>query len=363
MSDHTTLQEPNSADGLAGPQSQEKPALGRRRPQLKAKLLLLAISITIALAMGEIAVRVAIAVLHRDPLLVSEPRAGWALRPNLTRLVRAGNGGQYVISTDHQGHRLTRPIHEQAPADSRTVILLGDSYIQPVGANDEESLGWLLAHDMPLDVVNLAVLGYGTDQELVSLESYLADHPAVQVSDVIVFVTENDFTDVQSTYGFLARTRPHFRIVDGNLVRPAYSLSLTDRLMDVSYLFWFVNSKCAENFYPAIVDPAPGIDLVVACVAEMRAVAARHGARLHVLVHHLIKIAPLSEEQWSDVLRRTGGIDITGRLGPPGEPDPIGYDRYHWNLAGQKRVAAIVREQLEAAAPGLQSRSGKRGFD
>ena len=64
-------------------------------------------------------------------------------------------------------------------------------------ADDHEAFPWILAHEMPLNVVNLGVLGYGTDQELVSLEAYLEAHPALNVRDVVVFVAANDFTDVQ----------------------------------------------------------------------------------------------------------------------------------------------------------------------
>jgi len=241
----------------------------------------------VGLVLAEIAVRMGVAVMHRDPLIVSDPRAGWALRPNLRGLIRAGGGGQYVISTDEEGHRITRPAGERPAAHHPYVILLGDSYIQSVGADDPEIFAWILAHDMPVNVVKLGVLGYGTDQQLVSLEAFLESHPALNVCDLVVFVTENDFTDVQTEYGYLARRKPRFRLIDGRLDRADYRRGLSDRFMDMSYLYWLVNSKIAEHTVHARLDPAAGIDVVVACLAAMRDAATRRGARFHALVHHL----------------------------------------------------------------------------
>jgi hypothetical protein len=258
------------------------------------------------------------------------------------------------MSTDAEGHRLTRSAGKRAPAHLPTVIVLGDSYIQPVGANDDESFAWLLAHDMPANVVNLGVLGYGTDQQLLSLESYLKNHPALDVRDVVVFVTENDFTDVQSAYNYLGRTKPCFQLQDGRLQRGSYQLGLSERLMDVSYLYWLVNSKYAEHFHDARLQPEGGVDLVAACLAAIGDVARRRGARVHVLVHHLVEVAPLSELRWADFRRRTGATDITEQLRNEGGPDPIGYDRFHWSPRGHRLVAALVRERLlgeSTAAP------------
>ena len=76
--------------------------------------------------------------------------------------------------------------------------------------------------------------------------------------------------------------------------------------MDISYLYWLVNSKIAERKSHGPHDPAAGIDVVVACLAEMREAATRRGARFHVLTHHLVEIAPMAESRWADFLRRSG---------------------------------------------------------
>jgi hypothetical protein len=301
------------------------------------------------LVLAEMAVRIGVALMHRDPLIVSDARLGWTLKPNLRDLIRKGNGGQDVISTDEEGHRITRAAAERPTANRPTVIVVGDSYIQSLGANDQETFAWILAHEMPVNVVNLGVLGYGTDQQLLTLESFLENHPALDVRDIVVFVTENDFTDVQLDYHYLGRRKPRFQLIDGRLDRGHYRRGLSDRLMDLSFLYWLVNSKLAERVDRGPLDATAGIDVVVSCLATMREAAARRGARFHVLVHHLVEVAPMAQSRWADFLKRANATDITERLRPPDGPDPISYDRFHWNIAGHKRVAAIVKERLDAA--------------
>ena len=121
------------------------------------------------------------------------------------------DNGRFVINTDAEGHRRTRGRDEPAAEGRPTVLMVGDSFVLSIAADDQEIFPWILAHEMPLNVVNLGVLGYGTDQELVSLEAYLETHAAVNVRDVIVFVATNDFTDVQVDYGYLGRNKPFFK--------------------------------------------------------------------------------------------------------------------------------------------------------
>jgi len=318
------------------------------------KLLLLLAGTTAGFALAEIAVRIGARVLDREPIVVSDARVGWALRPNLRDVIRKGNGGQHTMSTDEEGHRVTRGSGERPAANQPTVIVVGDSYIQSLGSNDSETFAWVLAHEMPVNVVNLGVLGYGTDQELLALEGFLEAHPPLDVRDIVVFVTENDFVDVQLDVHYLGRHKPHFQVSDGQLDRGRYRLGLSDRLMDTSYLYWLVRSKIAERVRESHYDPSKGIDVVVACLAAMREAAARRGARFHVLAHHLVEIAPLTDAQWADFRRRTGATDITERLRPPNGPDPIGYDGFHWNVDGHRRVSAILKERLAPASASLE---------
>jgi hypothetical protein len=342
----------------ASPQKPGQPAANGRssgpatlvavRRGLRPKLVLLVAGVLVGLLLGEIAARVFLGMLHRDPLLTSDPRAGWALRRNLTNKIQGGFGGEYTISTDREGHRITRPTGVRPDAHDPTVILVGDSFIQSMGADDPDAMAWILAQDTPHNVVNLGVVSYGTDQELVSLEAFIETHPAVEVRDVVVFVFANDFTDVQNNTSYMGRSKPRFRLVDGQLDRGSFHLTLSDRLMDVSALYLLVASTIGKKTYVEMPDPGAGIDLVIACLAAMRDAATRRGARFHVLAHHVTKLPPVSDSVWAEFRRRSGATDITERLRPPSGASPLLYDRMHWSAEVNKRAAEIVRERLEA---------------
>jgi len=312
------------------------------------RCVLVLTSLVIMLTFCEVAVRIWVALSNRIPLTISDARTGWVLSPNLRNQVRVDPGGHFVISTNDDGYRLTTPVGQSQPDTTPVVILVGDSFVQGVGVDDNETFAWLLARDTPWAIVNLGVLGYGTDQELLSLSGYLKDHPNLEVRDIVVFVFDNDFIDVQTKYEhWLGRSRPHFQVINGRLEPEAYNLGLSDHLMDVSYLYWFFNSKRGYIFAGPNPDSGGGVDVVTASLNEMRNIAAQREARFHVLVHDRLRNSePFRQPIWDDYRRLSGVTDITERLRVPDVPDPVGYDELHWSAEGHRRVAAVVKERL-----------------
>ena len=136
-------------------------AIVQRRPVLSRVFLILAGTV-VGLALAEIVVRIGVAVMHRDPLIVSDARAGWVLRPNLRGLIRGGGGGQYVISTDEEGHRITPPGRR---ACRRTSAHRSSWWaiptFSPWARMTPKSLPGFLARDMPVNVVNLGFSAMG----------------------------------------------------------------------------------------------------------------------------------------------------------------------------------------------------------
>jgi hypothetical protein len=297
--------------------------------------------------LGEVGVRLTAGITHRVRLITGNEHTGWALEANLVDQIRVGDGGRFTIGTDAEGHRLTRPRDKQLPDSEPAVILIGDSFVQGIAADDPETFGWILSQENSLRVVNMGVLGWGSDQELIGLADYLEAHSTQKVRDIVVFVSDNDFTDVQTGYQtYLGRSKPYCRLVDGKLESIEYRPTLSDRLMDVSYLYWLFNSKRAYLVGGPQHDAAAGIDLVVACVHAMRDLARQHGARFHLLAHHLKHLAPMAESDWARFLALSGARDINPVLLVPDGPSPISYDGYHWSPAGHQRVAALLKELL-----------------
>jgi hypothetical protein len=330
-----------------------------RSGALGAKLLLGLGSLVVAAVIGEALVRVLVALRHRDPIVVSHSRLGWVDRPNLRDLLKVYAGGSYRISTDAEGHRLTRvgTRGEQTPSQP-LVLLAGDSFVEGVGVNDRETFAWRLA-SAGLRVVNLGVLGYGTEQETLSVEDFIASHPQSPIAAIVVFVFDNDFVDVQRSLDpYLGRTRPVLRSEGGRLARAPYRVGVVERVMDVSRLAWLLRSQASL----ALRSPDPpletGVDLVLGSLATLREVAEQHGASLYVLVHHRLRARRvLSPQMEKKFLESSVAIDITERIGQGSGGDPVGSDGAHWSAEGHRRVAVIVQEVLAAQTAASSERS------
>jgi lysophospholipase L1-like esterase len=94
---------------------------------------------------------------------VYDPRLGWRTSPEQ----RTGN-----VDTNSAGMRADREFPLERQPGLRRLLLLGDSYTFGVGVPDEQTFGRLLqdAYLPDWEILNLAVSGYGTDQQLLSFE-------------------------------------------------------------------------------------------------------------------------------------------------------------------------------------------------
>ncbi|HEX6738597.1 MAG TPA: hypothetical protein VF310_10010, partial [Vicinamibacteria bacterium] len=89
---------------------------------------------------------------------------GWELR----RSWRGRDPSGAPITLDAEGRRVTP---HRAAGKGRRVVMLGDSIAFGTGVADGQTFAHRLGElDPGLEVVNLAVPGYGTDQSLLRLE-------------------------------------------------------------------------------------------------------------------------------------------------------------------------------------------------
>lgn len=312
------------------------------------KIFLLLGSIAVILVLAEVLVRVAGAVMHRNPIVMSDPRAGWAGKPNLKNRKVIYGGGEFTLSTDANGQRICYPIGQSPPVGVPALLVVGDSFAQGISVNDDQTFPWMLARRTPYHVVNLGVAGYGTCEELVKLEEFFENWPQTTIQHVVVLVYDNDFTDVQRGLDpSLGRHRPRCDIVDQTLFRPRFQLPIADRLMDMSYLFWLVRSKLALLTLHNSPPPERGVDLVLVCLGELRRLVDSRGAQLHIFAHHRLRGSPIfSDSVWKRFLDQSGAIDITDRLRNSNGPDPVGTDGAHWSPAGNALVTEIIVKSL-----------------
>lgn len=99
------------------------------------------------------------------------PTRGWALIPGRSAYQRSMD---YAVQVDINEQGLRDRPHEYTPAPGVfRVVVLGDSFMEAYQVRLEQSLPFLLQErlvDRQVEVINLGVGGYGTAQELLSLE-------------------------------------------------------------------------------------------------------------------------------------------------------------------------------------------------
>lgn len=296
--------------------------------------------------------RIAGRILHRRQVVVSHPRLGWAGWPNLHHAAKTYSRGTFHLTTDSVGRRATYPPGADAPPGSPVLLLVGDSFVQGIGVEDDETVAWKVARALPdRRVVNLGVAGYGTDQMLLAIEEFFRTDSA-NVADIVVVAYENDFRDVQNLFDYaLARSKPAFRLRGRTLDRGRFTLPLLDRAMDWSELVWLSRSKIAYALRPANAAPERGLNLVVACLEAIRRLGTRNGARVTLFAFRQIG-PPLSapsqvaDSTWNQFVRSSRVVELTGAVAAGSGPTPIGFDGMHWSSEGNSRAAARILEEL-----------------
>src|SRR5262245_25339768 len=320
-----------------------------------AKIALTIFGFLLAIGLAEGGIRILALAMHRFPFLTSDARAGWANLPNIEQKVVNFGNSRFILSTDSGGRRIPHALKGVSPGGSATqVVLVGDSFVFGLGVNDEQTVGAILARETPYWIVNLGVVGYGTDQELVKLEEFLSGLTnGNRIAAIIVFAFDNDFVDVQRDRDpYLGRTKPRFN-VKGELIRTAYTPTVSDRLMDLSRLFWVVNSKRATMFADSRLLPRDGIEVVISCLRLMRRRAEANRAQVHVLLHHRLTNG---RQRSSPILDETTG-NASSRKPAPSTSRPT-----FWRVAPRIRSGRIADTGVLKDTAALHQRSWSTYF-
>ena len=113
---------------------------------------------------------------------------GWKLKPNLKLFLKKHNGdvdhAEIFLSTDSQSFRST----PKFVTESKTGIILGDSFTQGFYLSDRESIPWQVAELTQANVINTGVGAYSTDQELLMLKKTVSPN----ISWVVLLLCAND---------------------------------------------------------------------------------------------------------------------------------------------------------------------------
>lgn len=190
------------------------------KPSRKTKLLVVIASILFALLIAEAALRI---IGYTYPVFyTTDIDRGYALRPCIEGWYR--REGATYIKINCEGLR-DREHTKQKPANTVRVAVVGDSYAEALQVPLEDAF-WAVAEQQlqncpalggrKVEFINFGVSGYGTAQELITLER---DVWAYQPDVVLLAVTTNN--DITDNSRPLKRTDeiPYFVLRDNQLVR------------------------------------------------------------------------------------------------------------------------------------------------
>ncbi|HEX8070425.1 MAG TPA: SGNH/GDSL hydrolase family protein [Pyrinomonadaceae bacterium] len=190
-----------------------------RTPSRRAKLLVVLLSVLFALLVGEIGLRL---VGYTYPVFYTTDEArGYALRPCMRGWYRK-EGATYV-EINCAGLR-DREHARAKPPNTLRVAVVGDSYAEALQVQQADAFWAVMERQLracpalggrAVEVINFGVSGYGTAQELITLEQEVWAYAPDVV--LLAVTTNNDITDNARA---LKRTDeiPYFVLRDGRLV-------------------------------------------------------------------------------------------------------------------------------------------------
>lgn len=354
-----------------------KPAGGEdqaRRPgEWRARLLLVSFSLALTALFLELALRIlglgAPPPLGKDAFdyFTWDDTLGWELRPGAQGRL-ASEEFDVAIRINGHGERADAEVPFERVPGRRRYLVIGDSF--SFGHGVEAAEGWPARLEQLVpdsEVVNLAVTGYGTDQQVLRLEKRgLAYRPDV----VLLGLFEgNVFRNVKAEQ--MGYPKPRFALEDGRLELRGVPLPKLAEgetyaaAMPVSRLWAFAGGRAAELFrhlgfgesWPltgAILDRFAedcrriGAEPRVVLIPKDRAVDAP-GWRGAIHRRTLRLIAELAAG------RGLATLDLTPSLAAAyaGDGQPLYFAADgHWNAAGHQAAARAVAAWLAGPPAG-----------
>ena len=138
---------------------------------------------------------------------------GWDNKANYAGIVRVDKQTAFHVSHNARGLRDKDHPYEK-PAGKKRILALGDSFVWGFGVGQDELFTEIIERDNPgIEVVNMGVSGYGTDQEFLA---YNEEGYKYNPDLVVLAFYANDFNEIATSlsYGY---PKPCATIDDGNL--------------------------------------------------------------------------------------------------------------------------------------------------
>ncbi len=311
-------------------------------PWGKKLVAALACGVALPLLLAEVSAQLYVDhVAQRGKLFTHDAALGWRVLPDLDLVRLNADGEPWKVRTDDRGYRGPSSWRPNA----RRVLVLGDSFAFGEGVDVEARFD---AHFADSSVVNLGVMGYGTDQEIVAARPWLAD---LREGDALVLLTfVNDFLDLTRAR-HAGRAKPRFELHGGDVVEHAPAVGALEILRDRSYCA----ALLIQRLRPAPPEPdvealLAGRDVYAELLRRELAPLAARGVEV-VLAHHgdAVVELPFEPDPFYAAFAALGFdvVPLDETLGARGEA-PCYLADGHWNAEGHARVgrrlAAVLAE-------------------
>jgi len=148
---------------------------------------------------------------ERNVLYEHDPLLGWFPRRGTTQPF---TGSRTIIVTHNRDGFRDRD--HDADAAKPAVLVLGDSYVWGYDVEQDRRFTDLLQRARPdLEIYNMGVSGYGTDQELLLLQRFVARYRPALVIAVYTNINDPEDNGAPVTNGGYAK--PYYQLEDGAL--------------------------------------------------------------------------------------------------------------------------------------------------
>jgi len=337
-------------------------------------LITAAAMVSLTLVLLESGVRLLSGVLGISPYMQYDAKLGWTAQPHATKRHR-DRSGQFDVTyqINEYGYRGPAYTIMGDPSVFR-VVVLGDSTGFGWGVAEAETFSSIIDREIDnLEVINLALSGYGTDQSYLRfVEEGIRFGPDL----VVLQVSHNDFEEIMHPF-FNQKPKPLFRFTQrgelelfnvppeptGERARVFHANSLPVPFKEWlgwnSYAFNLLNeayygmrrSMMAASDEPANIYTPESIAMFDAIVRALNDKASELGVR--VVLINSTKAISTNRLLVSD---RVPVLDLYPEFRRVGRGDDTRCyfsDGYHWNSAGHRVAAEALKEFIREHRAGL----------
>jgi hypothetical protein len=317
-----------------------------KRTELGAKLLLVLASLIVGFIVSEAAAQIYVAkIAKQGKLFEPDQTLGWLPLPNLTLDRINPDGEPWRIVTDDQS---VRGPSTWQPGKTR-VLMVGDSFVFGEGVDLEERFDTLLQEAMPdLSIVNIGVMGYGPDQQLLRSRDWRDD---LRAGDILMLVTYgNDFFDL-SKPRHSGRSKPWIEDADGRIVVHEPDFSVMDYVRNYSYILYMIARQMSVGISDETKERLGSAgDLYRRWVLEETQALLDRGVRV-VIVHHGDRQFDLPfdiDAMYAALCSQVSGcLALDPKIGALPR-DAVFLKDGHWNAGGHRLAAEQIARYLQA---------------